>query len=216
MKVPFHIALAGITLFAAATSAWSRGSSESKRLSSMLSRDPVISSLNQQIAADPNNACLSNELGLALSRRAYFREAEQAYQASLKLAEDPLVYNNLGSLYLTIGRLSAAAASFNRAIRLDPNFALAYYNLGAANDAENNYEGAVRNYKRALELDSTLADPNVNPQVINNRYMAAVRTERYLETIGALGLPLRSTCPAAETKVASGSGPVAPTELSKK
>jgi len=52
----------------------------------------------------------------------------------------------------------ASAASFNRAIELDENFAAAYANRGILYDRTGKYERAVADYRKALELDPGLAE----------------------------------------------------------
>ena len=203
--VPVCLAL----LLLAVTPGAALGSGD-KKTDTTAQHDPVIASLEQRIAQEPESPCLHNELGVALARRSYFREAEGAFKDSLRLQPDAIVHNNLGSLYLTLSKPGTAASEFRKAISLDPNFALAYSNLGASYDARSDFDGAVSNFRRAFELDPSLADPTVNPQVVNNRYMTAVRTARYKETVGALGLPLRSTCPPPPSEPQAPAQPAQP------
>lgn len=153
-----------------------------------------VAELEARVSSNPGDACLRNELGIALARGAFFDEATDAFRASLDIHEDPVVYNNLGSLYLRTGRRSKAMSAFRKALSLDPNYALAWYNLGSAYDSARKFKGAVRSYRRALELDPTLADPAKNPQVVNNHYLIAVATERYIDTAGSQSLPMQSSC----------------------
>src|SRR5437867_12834113 len=110
MKIHPRLATAALALLAVGSAAFARGSSHSGE-SATVSRDPVIASLQQQVSAQPEKACLRNELGIALARRAYFKEAEEAFRASLESSEDPVVYNNLGSLYLTLDKPSDATSA---------------------------------------------------------------------------------------------------------
>jgi len=44
-------------------------------------------------------------------------------------------------------------SDYEQAIKLDPNYTEAYYNLGNANQRLNDYESAVVNYSQAIELN---------------------------------------------------------------
>ena len=59
---------------------------------------------------------------------------------------------------LQMENYEASAASFNRAIELDENFAAAYANRGILYDRTGKYERAVADYRKALELDPGLAE----------------------------------------------------------
>ena len=179
-------------------------------LDDFLAHDAALAALHADVQRNPADPCAWNEAGKALARRALFVEAEEAFERSVALKDDPIVWNNLGALHLSRGRYGPARSAFHKAVGLDPNYALAWYHLGAADEAELNFDDAVANYKRAFELDIRLADPLFNPAVVNNAYMVAIRTLMYKETIGALGMPLASTtCAAPEPPPAGAPAPEA-------
>jgi tetratricopeptide (TPR) repeat protein len=188
----FLLAAAGS--FAACTAVFASSVADSR--SASLALDKEIGTLRAEAAAAPGDPCPLNELGVALARRAYYDEAVDAFERSLDLRPDPIVWNNLGSVHLTRGRLGPAGSAFRNALELDTNYALAHYNLGAVYDARRDESNAVEHYKRALELDPKLDDPAVNPAILNNHYLLTVRTRRYLDTVGALGLPMQAQCTA--------------------
>ena len=96
-----------------------------------------------------------------------------------------MLWNNLGTAYLAMDKRSSAESAFKKAIHLDPNYALAHYNLGAVHDASLEYDAAVLSYARALELDPKLLDPAVNPTIVNNTHLAAVHLLLYNRQAGA-------------------------------
>ena len=65
-------------------------------------------------------------------------EAEKHFNAGVELQEE--------------GRLQAAIAEYDEAIRLDPELALAYINLGAAYDGLGQHERAIQDYDEAILL----------------------------------------------------------------
>ncbi len=159
-----------------------------------LSRDPEIAALRARADAAPADPCVRNELGVALAKRSYYAEAEDALRSSLELSPDAVVWFNLGSVQLLTKDYGDAKSSFKHALQIDPNYAVAHYSLGAAYDATHDADPAVEHYKRALELDPKLGDVATNPQLLNNNHLLTVRTLRYQDTVGALGLPLNLRC----------------------
>ena len=102
---------------------------------------------------------------------------------------------NVGTLQRDLGRRSEAMSAYKKALALDPNNALAHYNLGVILDAEGSYDDAIEEYRSALTLDPTLADPRKNPQILNNDHLLASQHPHLPAKVGALGLPLRVRFP---------------------
>eukprot|EP00172_Hildenbrandia_rubra_P001120 Plantae.Rhodophyta-Hildenbrandia_rubra.ctg16816.p1 GENE.Plantae.Rhodophyta-Hildenbrandia_rubra.ctg16816~~Plantae.Rhodophyta-Hildenbrandia_rubra.ctg16816.p1 ORF type:complete len:489 (+),score=98.26 Plantae.Rhodophyta-Hildenbrandia_rubra.ctg16816:98-1468(+) len=76
-------------------------------------------------------ACIWNNIGnLRRQEGADFNEALEAYKMSIKYGgEDPLVYNNLGVLYIGVRRWDEAKDMLEHALKLDPNFQCAMSNM---------------------------------------------------------------------------------------
>ena len=55
------------------------------------------------------------------------------------------------------GDYTGAIADCDKAIELEPNFALAYHARGFAKAKLKEYEGAIKDYDKAIELDPKLA-----------------------------------------------------------
>lgn len=53
-----------------------------------------------------------------------------------------------------------AVADFTTVLKLDPTNVNAYFNRGSAYDSLGQYEKAVADYTRALDLDSSSPDPD--------------------------------------------------------
>lgn len=61
-------------------------------------------------------------------------------------------FNNLGSLYMRIGKHFEAAGTFLRAIDVNPEFSRAYLGLAIAFDKMDKFNDAIRYYKKYLEM----------------------------------------------------------------
>lgn len=99
---------------------------------------------------------------MLLSARTIVRNADWKDQDTLFLSLgktaplDPKTHNNLGDYYSRHGDLRSAAASFSRAIELNPNYAHAIHNLANTYQEMNRPDLAVPLYQQALKINPTL------------------------------------------------------------
>jgi predicted O-linked N-acetylglucosamine transferase (SPINDLY family) len=74
-------------------------------------------------------------------------------QEALRLApDDTELQCDLADALQTLGRLDDAIASYERALRLNPNLARAWYAAGCAEAARREFAAAIDCYRRALEI----------------------------------------------------------------
>lgn len=109
--------------------------------------------LVQQIQADPENASLYQQLGLALRTQLRFRDAIQAYSVGLTYA--PFckeLYRHRGHAYLNLRRYSEGAADFEMALRLDPEYWDALYHQGLCFYLMGQYERAKKTLTRCIAV----------------------------------------------------------------
>jgi len=104
--------------------------------------DEAIADYNEAIRLDPKFA-------LAYSNRGLARVAKKE------------VHSNLGNAWadawVNAWAYDQAIADYNEAIRLDPKFALAYFNRGLARYAKQAYDEAIADYDGAIRLDPKFA-----------------------------------------------------------
>ena len=80
-------------------------------------------------------------------------EAEKIYDNELKKhPESGAVRTDLGKCYKKRGHQAQAKASFKRATEVEPAYAEAYYELGAMQESDKEYELAVASYEHFLQL----------------------------------------------------------------
>ena len=116
--------------------------------------------------------------GLALSRQG--KDALQPLMIAAQcLPEDASVQLNLGNAQARVGRLVEAAASFTRALVLDPGFAQAHNNLGEAQFELGDLCEAAASFRRAIRAmpDSAEAHRNLGETLL--------RTGEYVEALAA-------------------------------
>ncbi len=81
-------------------------------------------------------------------------EAEQAFaEAVATFPDQPLVRNNRGMYFQSLGRIGEALADFNQAIELDAKYAPAYMNRGFTRMQAGDINSALADFSKSLEVD---------------------------------------------------------------
>ncbi len=159
---------------------------------SIIDIDPTAMEFRDKMSENPDDVTLMADYAKYCASRAWYDESLKYYKKALKTKKnDKALWVNVGAINMRMGKQSAAISAFKKAIRIDSNYAIAHYNLGAIYDSKNNYNAAITEYKKALILDPSLADPSVNPLIVNNTLMTVLNMLIYKETEGALSLPLQ-------------------------
>ncbi len=102
---------------------------------------------------------------VALSRAQvqYWRDDGALWQHALDVTEDnPLAQSNVGGVLMTQGRVDEAVPHFLEAIRIRPNFAMAWYNLGLAAMFKGEVDEAIRYYGEALRNHPDLPQAQID------------------------------------------------------
>ncbi len=150
-------------------------------------------------APDPQQPALSSltveeleKQGDALRGQKNYQEAVQYYKAAIKKdKKNAVLYNKMGMAKLQIGvasnphNLRPAKSDFEKAAKLDRNYAEPLNNIGFVMYSEREYMSAVRYYKKALALKEDSASFHVNLAVawfkLENMERASAEFARGLE-----------------------------------
>ncbi len=142
----------------------------------------AISPLQQLLTYDPNNWQYHSGLGDCQLRTGAYQEAVKSYQAGIDLAQKVLdgavqpdaahpwnapekakpalarMLTNQGNAYLKLQKNQLATESYRRAAAVDPNPALAWFNLCATEYNAGNMDAALQDCDKAIAADPTRAD----------------------------------------------------------
>ena len=103
------------------------------------------------LRVDPRHADALHLLGVvAFQRDEKVAAADYIGQAIDADRRRPEYHNSLGNVYRTLGRPADAIEEFREALRLKPNFSIAYNNLGIALADCGQNRGAVACFEQAL------------------------------------------------------------------
>ncbi|MEN8154187.1 MAG: sulfatase-like hydrolase/transferase [Acidobacteriota bacterium] len=145
--------------------------------------DKAIDILEQCIkirSSDPENF---NYLGVAYYKSRKFDKALLNYKKALELDDNYApVLNNIGSMYLTLYQgnrderaYSFAMDNFNKALKIDGKLHSAFNGRGAAKYFKGDYEGAISDWKNAIESKPDFIDPYFS---VGITYMVKMKDKR--------------------------------------
>jgi tetratricopeptide (TPR) repeat protein len=108
---------------------------------------------------------------LTLSVSTYYRNT--IWKDPQKLWEDVIekapnnvrAYNELGAILRDEGKHTGAMEQFERALKINQNYAFTYYNIGYIQYKLGNYENALSNFRKALECELT---PQLHLDIFNS------------------------------------------------
>jgi Tfp pilus assembly protein PilF len=122
-------------------------------------------------------------LAIIFANREDFLAAEASLKAALAIdSEHAIALNRLGMVLRQQGRFEEARAAYEQAIKADPEYGLAYYNLGVLNDLYLRSLGdALQNYEHYQVLEGE--DPQVNKWIadLKRRISVEQRTANVTE-----------------------------------
>jgi tetratricopeptide (TPR) repeat protein len=111
----------------------------------------LVHTLFAQPGPAPPNRTLGPEMrGDILMARKMYREAIETYREAP--ADSAVVANKMGIAYHQLTDLGAAKRCYERAVKLNPQYAEAINNLGTVHYARRDYRRAIHYYKKALEF----------------------------------------------------------------
>jgi tetratricopeptide (TPR) repeat protein len=115
---------------------------------------PVPASLDDALAADPDNVALLVERARRLAAAAHYSAAQRDYERGLRgTPAHGEALTGLGILLSRRGLWGEAAQRLRRAAEVEPGRAGAWYYLGEALNHLDDLSGALAAYERAVELE---------------------------------------------------------------
>jgi tetratricopeptide (TPR) repeat protein len=134
----------------------------------------ALNSYMQALQINPSSYHAKNSLGILLKLLGQLELAEGILQEAVAIKPDfPEAHNTLGNLYIEMGRMDDAERHYRLSLSLGNDSAALWNNLGLL------YKGLHR-FDEALScFDTALSRPEHDPNIVFNRAIALLRTERF-------------------------------------
>lgn len=124
--------------------------------------DKGIESLKKAKALAPNNEGILFTLGSAYFQKSDYNQAVTLIQAGLKIKPDvPEALFDLGNAYFRLGKLSDAIAQYDKAVKSEAKFWPAINNTGLVKYEQGDIDGAIKNWRSALQLSKNEPEPEL-------------------------------------------------------
>ena len=112
----------------------------------------ALEAIGRALKKRPNSLVLAGRQGYLLSQAGRLNEASDALGSVLQKKLDASLAAELGFVRLRQGDTSDAVGWLRRALKKEPQLAIAHYYLGAALEAQRDLKGAEREYRDADEI----------------------------------------------------------------
>ena len=139
-----------------------------------------------------------HQMGDLYMARKMFREAIDMYRKAMTGTADWALWNKIGIAYHHMQDFKAAKKSYEKALKVNPQYAEARNNLGTVAHARKDYRGAIREYQRALKVDPYSAT------IYSNLGTAYFARKRYDDALKAYQQALKLDPEVFETHNAAG------------
>lgn len=115
-----------------------------------------LQALQQQCTRSAERFTVAVFSGLFEENLGKLEAAREQYQLALRISENPVVANNIASCYKKLGQVDRAMEFYERAIHIDPNYAIGYSNIAHAYIGQGEYALALPYAQKAKSLDAGL------------------------------------------------------------
>lgn len=146
-------------------------------------RTESVNGFRRALRADPRLKAARLNLALALYHEGHLQLALDAYRNILSgEREDAVSWNGVGLVLTQLEKYPEARNAFARAIESRSDYAEAHYNLGFALSGLGDFDGALAQTERALQLD-----PFYSPQTLELAVTLPVDADLVARTTPAVG-----------------------------
>jgi cytochrome c-type biogenesis protein CcmH/NrfG len=154
----------------------------------------VVAPLLEQLKQNPNDAELQTKIGVDYVRASQFADAVPYFQKASQLKASAGAYTSLANAQAYSGKPDAAIDNLNRALKLDPTFADALFNLGMLKwRAKGDNKGAIACWEKLLKTN-----PNHPKLDVVRQLIAHVNGSKGAEAASGAPAPAKTAATATD------------------
>ena len=152
---------------------------------SMQKLDNAVTYFREALRMDGSNPTLWTNLGHCLSRKGDRKEAIEAFQRAARLLPDSHNLYNLGDAFLGVKEPTKAIPPLFEAVRRNPDYALAHYDLSLAYFTLGRYLEGAEEARAALRTDPEMMTGQINlgTSATTNLGLCLMNLKRYEEAL---------------------------------
>lgn len=114
--------------------------------------------LRRALEIDPNSGLIYYGLIRIFLTSKNFDAALITSKKALEIDPTYIIYRQLGEVYMGLKNFNEALKSYDKAIEKNPSYAYAYYDRAKAHFSNENYEFAISDYEKYIELENNASD----------------------------------------------------------
>ncbi|HEY8185585.1 MAG TPA: tetratricopeptide repeat protein [Pyrinomonadaceae bacterium] len=114
--------------------------------------DEAVKTLKKAINLNPKDTCPYDQLGRMYYDLGQYTESIDAFRQEIKVQPSAVAYHFLGNGYYFTEKLEDAVAAYREAIRLKPDYEVAYIELGKVYNRLGRHADAIDSYQQALKI----------------------------------------------------------------
>jgi tetratricopeptide (TPR) repeat protein len=117
--------------------------------------DHAVAHFSKQLEQNPNDIMALNHRGWAWSLKGEHAAGIKDMTEALRISQDTAFYNNRARILVKKGDLDQAITDYNHAINIDqgPQFYLPLYNRGMCWNLKKDYDKAIADFDRSLQIN---------------------------------------------------------------
>jgi tetratricopeptide (TPR) repeat protein len=142
--------------------------------------DAQINRTLEGLRADDTNPALHNELGALLVQKGFPKDAERELERAVNLDKRyyPAWYN-LGLVRASRGDEGGARRAYMATVHYKPGHSMALFQLGLIEEQLKHTDRAVELFAKALSINPSLIEPDVNPRVLDSHLIHLALLAKY-------------------------------------
>ncbi len=119
----------------------------------------AIDCFDKAIDLDPDISLAYSGKGLALTYLKRYSEALESHEKAIESGRSPIGWNNKGNTLLRMGaRVDEALLCYENALKVNPEYEVAWFNKGKAEMKLGRYEAAAESFTRAVDIKPEFSD----------------------------------------------------------